>query len=173
MQTADRLTRTARLVVRIAGFANWAFLAAASAGLMFSLAFPAQFAVVAGEWFPDSDVAAAMTGMRLLLLLGMFMSGVTVWLLSSLAAIIASTAAGDPFNAANAQRLQVMAWCLLVLQLCGIPGALIASSYPALGPAGPSGEVSIAGWISVLMVFVLARVFAAGTAMRDELEAVI
>jgi hypothetical protein len=173
MQTADRLTRTARGVVRLARIANWTFVAGTSAGLLASFALPAQFMRLASEWFPDSDVVSAMTGMRLLLVLGLFMGVVTVRLLSALADVIASTAAGDPFHAANAERLQVMAWCLLALQLCEIPGALIASGFPELGAAGPSGAVSIAGWMSVLLVFVLARVFAAGAAMRAELETVI
>jgi hypothetical protein len=32
---------------------------------------------------------------------------------------------------------------------------------------------NLAGWLVTLLVFVLARVFAAGTAMRDELEGTI
>jgi hypothetical protein len=42
-----------------------------------------------------------------------------------------------------------------------------------MGSAAPNGDISIGGWIAVLMVFVLARVFAAGSAMRDDLEGTI
>ena len=64
-------------------------------------------------------------------------------------------------------------WCLLVLQLLEIPAALIGRLYPALGNAAPQGDFSVAGWMAVLMVFVLSRVFDAGTVMRDELEGTV
>lgn len=173
MQNQDRLARNAVIVVHIALWANRLFLLGVTLALLLLLAFPANLAAIVAHELPGSDVPSAMTGVRLLVLLGVAMSLVTDRLLVTLAAITASASAGDPFIAANAHGLQKIGWCLFALQLFEIPGALIAKNFPSLGPAAPSGDFSIGGWIAVLMVFVLARVFAAGSAMRDDLEGTI
>ena len=178
MPNPDRLTRSARLVVHSAWIANRLFLLAVALGLLLSFLFAAAFANLVDQMLPGTDVPSAMAGMRWLMLFGIAMAVATDRLFVALAAIIASADAGDPFVAINAVRLESIGWCLATLQLAEIPGALIASHFPAMGSAAPSGNLSIGGWsiggwIAVLMVFVLARVFAAGSAMRDELEGTI
>ena len=173
MQNRDRLTGSAQFIVRLAWIANRTFLFGVTLGLLASWFFPAEFAGLVGDWLPGSDVQSAMTGMRLLMLLGSAMALATDRLLATLADIITTACAGNPFIAANADRLQRIGWCLLALQLCEIPGILIGKYFPDMGSAAPNGDIAIGGWISVLMVFVLARVFAAGSAMRDELEGTI
>jgi hypothetical protein len=37
----------------------------------------------------------------------------------------------------------------------------------------PDSAFSAAGWLAVLMVFVLSRVFSVGSAMREELEGTV
>lgn len=171
MTDQDRLMTGARLMVRVGLLANRIFLAAVVLGLVTSFVAPAQFGGLLGHMLPGADSAEAAAGVRWTLCLGIVMALVTDRLLTILAAIIASAA--DPFIAPNAVRLQMIAWWLLALQLCEIPGALIASGYPAMGSAAPGGDFSIAGWIGVVMVFVLARVFAVGAAMRDDLAGTI
>ena len=173
MAHSDRLTRTARIIVRLAWAANRLFIVGVVAAFLLTWIYPAQYADLIGRAIPGTDVPSAMTGARLLLLLGIAMAIVTDRLLAALADIIATASAGDPFIDANAQRLQWIGWCLLALQLCEIPGALLAQHYPSLGPAAPSGDIWIGGWIGVLMVFVLARLFAAGAAMRDDLAGTV
>ena len=173
MHNRDKLTHSAQFVVRLTWIANRLFLLAVISGLAASLVFGAQFASLVGQWLPVTDIESAMMGMRLLMLLGIAMAVATDRLLATLADIIVTASAGDPFIAANAHRLQKIGWCLLALQLCEIPGILIGRYFPAMGSAAPDGDISIGGWISVLMVFVLARVFAAGSAMRDDLEGTV
>jgi hypothetical protein len=173
MQPNDRLINGARIVVRITQVANRAFFVGVAAGLALSFLYPEGFARIIENGLPGADIAEAARGAQALMLLGLVMAGIAEQLLAGLAAIIATAAAGDPFIAANAERLRTTGWWLLALQLCEIPGALIRSQFPALGSAGPSGEFSIAGWIAVLMVFVLARVFAVGAEMRDDLAGTV
>ena len=173
MHNRDKLTHSAQFVVRLAWIANRLFLLAVILGLAASWVFQAQFASLVGKWLPGTDIESAMTGMRLLMLLGIAMAVATDRVLATLADIIVTASAGDPFIAANADRLQKIGWCLLALQLCEIPGILIGRYFPAMGSAAPNGDISIGGWISVLMVFVLARVFVAGSAMRDDLEGTV
>lgn len=173
MQNRDRLINTAALVVRIASWLNRLFLAAVVIGLLLSLALPRQFIAALFQPGPDADVASLLAGGRLEILIGIAGGAITLWLLAALGQIIASARAGDPFVVANARHLRTIGWALLALQLLDIPAALLIRFYPALGSAAPHGSVSIGGWIAVLMVFVLSRIFAAGAVMRDELEGTV
>jgi hypothetical protein len=81
---------------------------------------------------------------------------------------------GDPFVAANAYRLHAIAWALLALQLVslvigGIARAVSTRAHPLHIDAG----FSINGWLAVLLTFVLARVFAEGALMREDLEGTV
>ncbi len=46
----------------------------------------------------------------------------------------------------------------------------IRHSFPGLGHAVPDNGLSLSGWLAVLMLFILARVFTMGTSMRDYLR---
>ena len=82
--------------------------------------------------------------------------------------------AGDPFVAANAYRLQAIAWSLLALQLLSITIAAIAKAISTPeNPVQIEAGFSLNGWIAVLLTFVLARVFAEGTLMREDLEGTV
>lgn len=178
MLNRDRLVKSSRIVVRIASLANRFLLLAFVVLLLLSWIFSPQFAAWLAQSTPERDVLSKMTGMRWEILLGIAMSLATDRLFAALAQVIASASAGDPFILTNARRLQTIGWALLALQLLDFPAALLGRFYPSLGSAAPSGTVtigpfSVGGWISVLMVFVLSRVFAAGSEMREELEGTV
>ncbi len=173
MHRPDRLIGTTRLVVRCALLANRAFLLAVLAGFILSWVFSRHFMVLLQISDDNVDLPSTATGIRLLMLVGIVMALATDRLLTALLQIIASARSGDPFVATNARRLRAIGWSLLVLQLLDIPAALLARFFPSLGSAAPTGDISVGGWIAVLMVFVLSRVFEAGSVMRDELEATV
>jgi hypothetical protein len=81
---------------------------------------------------------------------------------------------GDPFVAANAYRLHAIAWILVALNLLsmvigGIGKTISSKEFPLHLDAG----FSINGWLCVILTFVLARVFAEGTLMREDLEGTV
>jgi len=94
--------------------------------------------------------------------------------LRRLLAMVGTVRVGDPFVAANAYRLNTIAWLLLALQLISFAIALTgkAVSTPA-HPLHLDAGFSPGGWLAVIMTFVLARVFAEGTVMREDLEGTI
>ena len=94
-------------------------------------------------------------------------------LLSALLRTLASASEGDPFISANAERLRRIAWALLGLQLLDFTAALIGRYFPSLGSAAPQISFAPGGWLAILMLFILSRVFIAGTAMRDDLEGTV
>ena len=85
-----------------------------------------------------------------------------------------SSASGDPFVAANASRLQTIAWTLLALQLLSIVIGAIGEAVAIPGkPLDLDAGFSVSGWLAVLLTFLLARVFAEGTFMREDLEGTV
>jgi hypothetical protein len=88
--------------------------------------------------------------------------------------MVETVRAGDPFVAANAYRLRTIAWALLTLQLLGLIIAAIAKAVStAAHPVDLDAGFSINGWLAVILTFVLARVFAEGTLMREDLEGTV
>jgi len=167
------LIHSSAQVLRLASFANWTFGAAVLAGMTASIALGGRFtAIMLGD---DGGIGldAKTAGMRCLLLLGIVMAGAILVMLRALGQIIVTVSAGDPFIMDNAARLRTIGWSLLFIQLLDIPAFLIARSFPALGSAAPDGGVSPAGWLALLMTFVLAGVFVVGARMRDDLKGTV
>jgi hypothetical protein len=113
-------------------------------------------------------------GLRAIAVVGLVAVPVNDVVLRRLLAIVETVRAGDPFVATNASRLQAIAWGLLALQLLSLVVGTIAKSVST--PAHPlhlQAGFSISGWLAVLLTFLLARVFAEGTHMREDLEGTV
>ena len=137
--------------------------------------------IVAEEWTftalgitPETGIPSMIMGLRAIAALGLVAVLLNYIVLKRLVAIVETVKRGDPFVAANACRLQAIAWVLLGLQLLGLAIAGIgkAISTPA-NPVVLDAGFSINGWLAVLLTFVLARVFAEGTLMREDLDGMV
>lgn len=81
---------------------------------------------------------------------------------------------GHPFAHGHALRLRRMAWLMLGMESLSILIGLYANWMgPGFAWMEVGGGLSITGLIAVLMLFVMARVFAAGSAMREDLDGVV
>ena len=95
------------------------------------------------------------------------------WLMLGIAR---SVAQGDPFIRENAARLSMMAWIALAINALYLPVAGFAVYLTKrLGGAPGTVDVSLdfGGLILVLTLFILARVFRHGAAMREDLEGTV
>jgi hypothetical protein len=118
--------------------------------------------------------ARLITAMRLIMAIGIGAAPLTHILLTRLLAIIETVRRGDPFVAGNAARLQTTAWALLGLELLHLAvGAIAAAASSPSQPLDLDWNFSATGWLAVLLLFVLARVFDHGTRMRDDLEGTV
>ena len=118
--------------------------------------------------------ARLVMGLRAIAVLGLAAIPLNYVVLKRLLAIVETVRGGDPFVAANASRLQAIAWALLALQLLSLVIGAIAKAVST--PAHPlhlQAGFSISGWLAVLLTFLLARVFAEGTLMREDLEGTV
>jgi hypothetical protein len=123
---------------------------------------------------PSPEARRLVMGLRAIAALGLGTVLLYNAILTRLLAMVKTVRAGDPFVAANAERLQAIAWVLLTLQLVGIAIDGIAKAVAIPGhPLDLDAGSSVSGWLAVLFTFLLARVFAEGTTMRDDLEGTV
>ena len=133
-----------------------------------------QWIMSAFKLSPSPDAERLIMGLRAVAVLGLVAIPINYIVLKRLLAIVDTVRFGDPFVAANASRLQAIAWALLALQIISIVIGAIgkAISTPA-HPVHLDAGFSINGWLAVLLTFLLARVFAQGTLMREDLEGTV
>ena len=113
-------------------------------------------------------------GLRAAAVLGLAVVPLNYFVLTRLIAIVETVRAGDPFVAANASRLQAIAWALVALQVLSVMiGAIGRSVSTPAHPVHLDAGFSINGWLAVLLTFLLARVFAEGALMREDLEGTV
>ncbi len=162
----------AHLVLRTLIVVNWLMGAAILALLV---ATPnEQWIMSAFKLTPSPDAERLVMGLRAIAVVGLATIPLNRAVLKRLLAIVETVRAGDPFVAANADRLQAIAWALLALQILSIIVGTIAKavSTPA-HPLDVDAGFSINGWLAVLLTFLLARVFAEGALMREDLEGTV
>ena len=162
----------AYLVLRLLVVANWLMAAAILALLVASP--NEQWIMAAFKLSPSSDTERLIMAMRAIAALGLAAIPLNHAFLKRLLAIVETVRAGDPFVAANAARLQAIAWTLLALQLLSIViGAIARTISTPEYPIDLDAGFSINGWLAVLLMFLLSGVFAEGAVMREELEGTV
>ena len=163
----------AYVVLRILILLNWFFGACILALLAYTfINEPWTMRALGVSGFPDAQTV--MMGMRAIAALGVVSIPLNYVVLKRLLAIVETVRAGDPFVAANAYRLHTIAWTLVGLQFLSLAIAAIAKAIST--PEHPfhlDAGFSVNGWLAVILMFVLARVFAEGTLMREDLEGTV
>ena len=133
-----------------------------------------QWIMTSFKLSPSPDAERLVMGLRAIAVLGLVAAPLNHVILKRLVAIVGTVRGGDPFVAANASRVQAIAWVLLVLNLISIVIGAIAKAVST--PAHPldfDAGFSINGWLLVLLTFVLARVFAEGALLRKDVEGTV
>ena len=121
-----------------------------------------------------SDAVQVMWAMRGIAALGAAAVVPNYMILKRLLMMVDTVRSGDPFVAANAYRLHAIAWLLVAMQLismtiAGIGRVISTEEHPFHLDAG----FSVNSWLAIILCFVLARVFAEGTLMREDLEGTV
>jgi hypothetical protein len=162
----------AYLLLRILIVVNW---------LMVPVILALLFVVPNEQWImsalklsPSLEADRLVMSLRAIAAVGLVVVPLNYIVLKRLLAIVETVRAGDPFVAANAERLQAIAWALLALQLLSlVVGAIVKTVSTPEHPVDIDAGFSINGWLAVLLTFLLARVFAEGARMRDDLEGTV
>ena len=164
---APRAMRAVRALLTALILLNWV------AGFAFVIVFAGSFAGLIDEasleLYPGQPIERLLVAIRAALLIALLMVPAAHVLLTRLRAITDTVEAGDPFVAANAGRLKTIAWSLLGIQLLDLAYGLVAwVAEPTFG-----WSFALTGWLAVILLFVLARVFDHGTSLREELAGTV
>ena len=147
-------------------------------GVAIFLALPATFVFepVYFQFFtktvPRIDASWLMPTLRLWLVLAIPLIAIVHVSLTRLLAIVATVGSGDPFVPENAARLKTIAWCTLGAQVFELLNGVMAAVMNAAG-SRIDWHWTPTGWLAVLLLFVLARVFEEGARLRDDAGSVI
>jgi len=111
-------------------------------------------------------------------IIGIAGAGLVHFVLRHLRAMVETVRDGDPFVAGNARRLQSIAWLVLAGEGLRLAvGAVIYTATPIAKAVGIDMDIeiqfSLAPWLAVLLLFVLAGVFAHGATLREDLEGTV
>jgi len=162
----------ARMVLKLLVVLNWIYAAIVLA-ILIALVSNAAWALTALGFASPDQAGALLTGLRLIALVGLAAVPLNLIVLRRLLEMIETVRAGDPFVAPNAERLQTIAWAVLGQQLLQLLVSLIASASSAKAHGLHVDPLSTSGWLAVILLFVLARVFAEGANMRDDLAGTV
>ena len=147
-------------------------------GAMLVLALPASFVFepVFVTFFTKTaariDPSWLMPTLRLWLVLALPLVAAVHISLTRLLAIVATVDSGDPFVPENAVRLKTIAWCTLGTQVFELVNGAMAATMNAAG-SHIDWHWTPTGWLGVVLLFVLARVFQEGARLRDDAGSVI
>jgi hypothetical protein len=162
-----------RITLRILILLNWLYAAAILIGLVGSFTAEKPVMTIFGVP-PSAETQPLIQGMRAMALLGLVTIPLHYIILRRLLDVVESVRLGATFVAENATRLRRIAWALLGLQLLSIVIGEIADGVSTpKHPLHVDAGFSTAGWLAVLLLFVLARVFTEGARMREELEGTV
>lgn len=175
------VVNAARAVLKIVNLLNWlaqCVFAVVLVALVTGLATPSTFGgILAGHDIPSAALpgheAAYLHLIELVLVIGFALATGVHIVCTRAIAIIDTLKAGDPFVRVNAKRLTEIGWALLALQFIYLAYAWLSHELEIATGRHAGWDPAFNGWLTVLLVFVLARVFAHGTELQDEVEGTV
>ena len=131
---------------------------------------------VAAELARQGVPSSAYWGIVVAMLLGGGMLALWERFVALLRRIVDSVDAGDPFAPDNAVRLARMGWMALGVFALSIPLGILSAWIESVTEAG-SLDIDFdgggSGIVLAITLFILARVFRHGTALREDLEGTV
>jgi Protein of unknown function (DUF2975) len=166
---------TQLLLKLLTWFCNFAFviLTLAGIGIAFGGFFSDFGADLASEVDRPTLIMLILTAMGLALALIALLRKFLI----HLRAIVDTVDDGDPFVMDNAKRLRAMAWLSIIAYPLGLLLDFVGWSIDKLDDPKVEFDfeavIDLTGLLTILLLFILARVFEQGVAMREELEGTV
>ena len=118
--------------------------------------------------------AEFIAGGRLIMVFGLASVPLAQVVLMRLREVVDTVGRGNPFELENAARLRRIAWAVLGMEGLHLAIGSVARYASQSGQSlDIAWEFSLARWLTVLLLFVLAQVFEQGSRMREDLEGTV
>ncbi len=170
----DNMLPIAQAVVRICAVILWVGIGALLVALPFLYRGRADMLAYLGRegTTVGADALFVMVAVGFIGIAAMLYFGTRI--LRHLLGFVRSVSLGDPFIADNALRLRKMAWLTVAVECSGLALWFYERAIERYTePLDIGFSVSMGGIIAVVTLFVLARIFAIGAEMRDDLEGTV
>lgn len=167
------MLQTSRWILRVLNWLNWGIGAPIVVILALVTAIGAQQFIAGGGSAGVSHPHEILALLRWMAILMVPVIALAHIIFTRLIAIIDTVPRGGAFTAANARRLRTIAWALLGTQIIDLIFGVYSASTSMRTGEYIGWSLGLTGWIAVLLLFVLARIFDAGAAMQDELAEVV
>lgn len=161
-------------IFRIANIINWVFAALFAFLGILLVVDPGQFRIGLTERFFDPAQAdVVLTYLMFTCFMVVPVAVAAHIILTRLVAMIRDTIGGAAFSETNANRLRMIAWMLLAINIIDL-----AFGQLSIWASAQTGEYfgwsfSLTGWLAVPLLLVLARLFRDGAAMQSDLEGTV
>lgn len=132
-----------------------------------------EFVDLVANKYPDVTFDGLLWPVLACMALGLATISFALLFIRKLLQVIRTVGEGDPFVIANAIRLQHMAWITVAIQLIGL---VISAPLFVIGKLTKQDlgyELSFEGIVTILLLFILARIFRRGAEMRADLEGTV
>ncbi|MBZ6377828.1 hypothetical protein B5C34_02915 [Pacificimonas flava] len=173
MASEDRLLNTTQRILDLLRLLNIAAAALLVGALILSFVAPQpSLQAIAGE-IGDGKELDYLRTIRMLFGLGAAMAIPVHLIFSALLRILRGARSGDPFTAQAARSLRTTAWLFLLLQVADLYYGYVAIRFSLSSGEYAGWSPGLTGWLAVLLLFVLARIFEQGAALREEVEGTI
>jgi hypothetical protein len=171
-ETATTALALSRLVLRGLVVLNLVIAVSFLGLLAWSFVFEGPLARHIAATRPGANMAIVLPTLRVWVLLGVAGLGAVHVILMRTLGVLKAVRLGLPFAPENATRLRTIAWCLLAVQVLDLGHGVMAGIVSA-ADMPMDWSFSAAGWLGVLLLFLLAGVFEEGARIRADLEAMI
>lgn len=173
LERSDRPLAVSRTVLRLLIKLN-VILGILIFALLVSSLIAGGFVMRALGVIPTPDSGRLIFGMRGIMVIGILATPVLHLVYTRLLAIVETVNDGDPFVGENADRLQTIAWAIVGLELMHVVVVFLANGVTVGTQKVDIGDkFSVTPWLTILLLFVLARVFDQGARMRDEIAGTV
>ncbi len=168
------MLRTSRWIVRVLNWFNWGLGIPALIFLaIFGFFTPEPLLDALSQSRPGTDTAVLIIWLRWITIIMVPIIPLAHIILTRLIAMIDSVPTGMALSMLNADRLRQIAWALIGINVLDLAFGVV-TTWAEANTGEPLGwTLALTGWLAALMLFVLARVFREGAAMREELEGTV
>lgn len=161
------------VLFKICNFLNWAGCIIFAAGIGILSISPGRFLGALAKSSSPESAAITLQTMQGLALLIIPTTYAAHRIFVAILSILETAKLGNPFVATNAVLLRSIGWALLAIQILDVAAGLLVIRFSEATGEYWGWSLAVTGWLAAALMFVLAKIFEQGAAMRDELAGTV
>ena len=162
-----------KLLFRVCNWLNWAGCIIYVFGIMILSVSSDRFLAALGRIYEPNGAELTLQTLQGLAVLITPTTYAAHRIFTAIGQIIDRAIAGDPFAVNNAALLRIIGWALLAIQVLDLAAGYLVMRFSEATGEYWGWSAAVTGWLAALLMFVLARIFEHGAALRDDLQGTV